>query len=84
MTAAIAVGYDYTVVIMIVISNRNRTKSGCVSSAAQTAPGWLSALDDSGGGDLRYKRSAGTSTDKCILNFCREMADNLTFSAGGS
>lgn len=80
----IAKGYDYAVVIMIVISNHSWMESECVISAAQKAPEWLSALDDSDGGDSRYKRSAGTSTDKCILYFCRETADNLTFSAGGS
>lgn len=80
----IAEGYDYAVVIMIVISNHSWMESEYVISAAQTAPEWLSALDDSDGGDLRYKRSAGTSADKFIRYFCRETADNLTFSAGGS
>ena len=80
----IAEGYDYAVVIMIVISNHSWMESECVISAAQTSPEWLSALDDSDGGDLRYKRSAGTSADKFIRYFCRETADNLTFSAGGS
>lgn len=69
---------------MIVISNHSWMESVCVISAVQTAPEWLSALDDSDGDDLRNKRSAGTSTDKCILYFCRETPDNLTVSAVGS
>lgn len=79
-----SLGYDYTVVIMIVISNHGWKESQCVISAAETVPEWLSALDDSDGGDLRHKRSAGTSTDKCILYFWWETADNLSLSAGGS
>ncbi|CAB1412752.1 unnamed protein product [Pleuronectes platessa] len=44
---------------------------------AQAAPERPSELDDSSGADLRSQRSAGTSTDKHILYFCREAVDKL-------
>lgn len=47
-------------------------ESEYVISAPQSAPEWLSALDESDGGDLRYKRSAEI----------RELTNACNISAG--
>lgn len=79
---SVAEGYDYAVVIMIVISNHCWMESECVISAAQTAPEWLSALDGSNGG--RFETQAFCWHKHWQMHAAFLQADNLTFSAGGS
>lgn len=79
---SVAEGYDYAVVIMIVISNHCWMESECVISAAQTAPEWLSALDGSNGG--RFETQAFCWHKHWQMHAVFLQADNLTFSAGGS